>query len=183
MPQKLKAKPILFNLPSNDTGKSNQFFTDFLGISFARALYDQSEVYHAPVSADGIDLNVGPRHSPQETPTLFFGVDHINQALDKAKGLGAKVLWGPEALPISPEALPDYQQIVEEEFPDDAGTVSDTLGQGAVLQDPGGAVIGLVEVAQHAHGHFKLGKYYKGLDDKQVNVHKKAMKAAQKVHH
>jgi predicted enzyme related to lactoylglutathione lyase len=180
MPKKLKAKIALVNVPSDNPDATQKFYSQFLGIDLARSLYEETESYHAPISSDGIDLTVNPRHSPQETPMVMYAVDNLDHASREVENLGGERLWGPESLPIAPSALDDYRKNVQEEFP--GVNVTNDMGRAAIFQDPGGTQFGLVQLAEHAHGHFATGRFSQPLTDKQERIHKKAMESAKKVH-
>lgn len=179
MPKKLRGNLIMVNVPSGDVAKTAQFYSQFLGIELARSLYDKSESYHAPVSEDGVDLAVNPQHTPQEQPMAFWAVDNLDQTLQQVRNGGGEVVWGPDKLPIAPEAREDYKKVLKEEWPE--LTPTNDLGTAAVIEEPGGTQVGLVQLAEHAHGHFNDGKFAKGLSDKQVKVHEKAMKLSKKM--
>ena len=115
---KLRANLAFVNFPSAQPAASREFYSRLLGIDMGRSLYDRAESYHAPISSDGVDLNINVRHSPQETPTAFFAVDDLRATLKEVEGWGGKVVWGPERLDIPQAYLEDYKRNVKEEWPD-----------------------------------------------------------------
>lgn len=179
MPKKLRGNLIMINVPSGDVAKTAQFYSQFLGIDLARSLYDKGESYHAPVSEDGLDIAVNAQHTPEEQPMAFWAVDNLDKTLQDVRNGGAEVVWGPDKLPIASKARDEYKKLVKEEWPELKPT--DDLGTAAIIEEPGGTQVGLVQLAESAHGHFNDGKFAKGLTDKQVKVHEKAMKLAQKM--
>lgn len=176
---KLKANLILVNVPTDDPEQTQRFYSEFLGIDLVRSLYEEKVSYHAPISNDGIDLTINERFSPQETPMVLFAVDDLDSTLDDLRGLGGDVVWGPSDMPIAPSAREDYKRVVKEEWPE--LRASDDLGRAAIVRDPGGGQFGVVELEEHAHGHFAHGRFRKELDDKQVRVHRKAAEVSKKV--
>src|SRR5262245_6787233 len=99
MARRLEVSLSIINVPSDDPSLSRSFFEKLLGIEMAPALSDE-EAYHAPVSADGIDLNVTKRHVPQEGMIPFFGTRDLPGTLASVADWGGEVIWGPEALAI-----------------------------------------------------------------------------------
>jgi predicted enzyme related to lactoylglutathione lyase len=179
MAMPVKANLIMINVPSDDVEKSRDFYAQLLGIDLARSLNDTAEGYHAPVSQDGIDINVNARQSSEETPMAYFAVPNLERVLREAEQAGGEVVWGPEKLTIAPGAVDEYKRGVKEEWPE--LKASGTLGTAAVVVDPGGSQVALVQLAEHAHGHFAEGKFRKPLTEKQERIHKKAMSAGKKV--
>jgi len=175
----LKKKLIMINVPSNNPDKARQFYEKFLGIEMATSLNDQNESYHAPLSQDGIDLIINPRHNAQEQITAYYAVDNLDEALRDAQQSGARVVWGPESLPLAAGEKDEYKQLVQQEFPND-GPASDLVGRGVLLVDPDGNSVGLVQLEKHAWGHFKAGSHRQPLDDKQVKIHQKSMQLGNK---
>ena len=106
---KLNGVLSLMNFPSDDPEKSRDFFGKLLGIDLVPSLAEE-ESYHAPISQDGIDLNVTKRHVPQEGVTPFFGVENLPNAVSTAKQMGAKVVWGPANLSIPAADFPHYKE-------------------------------------------------------------------------
>ena len=134
-----------------------------------------TETFHAPISEDGIDLTINPSHAKEEQTTPFYAVDELDDAIKTAESLGGEIVWGPEDLPIDDKGFSGYKKIVEEEWSEKVREQS--MGRGCIVQEPGGTHIGLVDLAEHAHGHFAHGRYRKELSAKQVRVHQKAAKA------
>jgi len=175
---KLAANIIMVNMPSSDPAKTGDFYASLLGIELIPGLGPNIETYHAPISDDGIDLTINPQHVPEELPTVFYAVDDLDRATQKAESLGGQVVWGPDEIPIDDNGFDDYKKIVEEEWSEKVQQKS--MGRACIVAEPGGTQVGLVDLAEHAHGHFNHGRYRKELTAKQVRVHGKAKKAAEK---
>jgi hypothetical protein len=173
---RLKSVLSIVSVPSDAPAKSRDFFEKLLGIDLVPALAAE-ECYHAPLSMDGIDLNVTGRHSPHEGVTAFFGTDDLAGALRNAKQWGARVVWGPDTLSIPPS---DFEAYKEEALEFKEKVDSPTLANAAILVEPGGSQLGLFQVAEHAKKHFKVGQYYQPLTDEQVMVHQRSAIAAKK---
>jgi predicted enzyme related to lactoylglutathione lyase len=175
MPKQLKASLAFLNFPSDNPSETRKFFQDLFGIDLIPSLSDQ-EVYHAPVSDDGIDLNIGARHTPQESPTAFIAVDDLDAALSLAQNAGGNVVWGPEDMPIPDADFEDYKKAVKEI--DNVNVKTKSLGRAAVIVESGGSQVGLVEVADHAEKHFNAGKHKTPLSDRRVMAHDRSGKIA-----
>jgi predicted enzyme related to lactoylglutathione lyase len=173
------AKLIMVSIPATNVDGSEQFYSQLLGADFARALSDQQTAYHAPISVDGIDLQIGTRHSPQETPMAHFAVDDINAAVQQVKGLGGEVVWGPSPLAIAPAAQSDYENLVKKH---NAGAaVTNRVGSAAVVRDPDGGTIGLVQLEEHTHAHFAYGKHRTQLSAQQQEIQKEDIQIGKKL--
>lgn len=159
-------KMILFTVPSGQPLASQSFYEQLLSLDFARSLSD-SKAYHAPVSSDGIDILINEAH-PGETPMAHFAVDDLNATLQQAQQLGATVVFGPQDLQIAAAAVGDYQQLYKKLG--GAGDATSSVGQAAIIKDPQGGLVGLVQLAEHTHEHFGYGKFRHPLSQKQVQA-------------
>jgi len=162
------AKLIMVSIPATNVDGSEQFYSQLLGADFARALSDQDKAYHTPISVDGVDLQIGTRHSPQETPMAHFAVDDINAAVQQVTKLGGQVVWGPSPLPIAPDAQSDYENLVKKHGA--AQNATKQVGSAAVVRDPDGGTIGLVQLDEHTHKHFAYGKHRTPLSAEQQQI-------------
>jgi predicted enzyme related to lactoylglutathione lyase len=175
MPKKLNASLAFINFPSDNPPETRKFLQDLFGIDLVPSLSDQTS-YHAPISDDGIDVNVGERHTPQESATAFISVDDLNTAIDLAKNSGGNVVWGPDDVRIPDADLDEYKRAVKEV--DKVDVKSNSLGRAAIVVDAGGSQIGLVQLADHSEKHFNAGKYRQPLSDYRVTAHQRTQQAA-----
>lgn len=175
MGTKLQASLVFVNIPSDKPEASSSFYQTLLGIDLARSL-SHEESYHAPISDDGIDLNVNVRHAPQEGPTAFFAVPSLERALRAAQEAGGQVVWGPEDVRMPEQDFERYRAGLKEVEGTEAESPS--MGQAAILTDPGGSHVGVIELAKHTHRHFAVGEHQRALNDHQDKVHRKAMELA-----
>jgi len=149
-------KVILINVPADDPKRTAEFYSQLLGIEFARTFTDSHVAYHVPISDDGKLLQVQKKFAPDEGVTCYFAVDDLNAAIKDLKAKGATVATQPMDLPISKQVLQDYKEMFKQSYGADA---ADTIGTGAVLKDPAGNRFGLVQLNEHANLMFKYGKY------------------------
>jgi predicted enzyme related to lactoylglutathione lyase len=179
MPLKLKANVSLVSVPSDNPQQTRDFFSRLLGIDVIPTLEEGQSSFHTVISEDGIDLMIGPRRNPQETQTAYFHVDNLNETLKDVTGMGGKVLWGPQAISMSDAAFQAYQDVYRQEEPHGPHPTKE-LAQSVVVQEPGGAVVGLLQIAEHMQSHYKVGRFQKSIDDKQLSHLKRGMEAVQK---
>jgi predicted enzyme related to lactoylglutathione lyase len=175
MPTTLRSSLAFINVPSDSPAKSRAFFEQLFGIELVPSLWSE-ESYHAPISADGIDIDINVRHSPQEATTAYLAVADLDGAIQLATKAGGQVVWGPDDLAIPKEDVQAYQSAVKEIEGMDVN--SDRLGRAAVVLEPGGSQIGLVELEEHTHQHFAVGKHQQPLTAHQTKVHQRSMQIA-----
>jgi len=170
----LSKKLAFISVAAGNPDTVRSFYEKFFGISFAATLNAQaSTTYHAPIDEDGIDMMIGPQHDPKESVIAYYAVDDIHTAINEAKAAGGKVLWGPVALPIAPAQQTPYKTLVENSIqPTQSRRLTGgTVGQGALIADPAGNPVGLVQLAPHAVSHFNAGPKKRPLSDTRVSVH------------
>ena len=180
MSMMLKKKLVLINVGANNVDATVRFYETFFGLTFNRALTQQAVVYNAPIDEGGVDLNVGPRHSAQDSITTYFAVNDLNAAITEAKAAGSKIIWGPAPLQIPPASVNAYKAHVEKHHPDDARDTApnawNSVGEGVLITDPSGNAVGLVQLAPHAQGRYNAGRHQRPLTDQQVAGHNDAIK-------
>jgi predicted enzyme related to lactoylglutathione lyase len=172
---KLRSSLAFINIPSDEPAKSRAFFEQLFGVEMVPSLWGE-ESYHSPISADGIDLDINIRHTPQESTTAFLAVLDLEDALKQATGAGGRVLWGPEELPIPKGDVNSYQSALREV--EGVDTDSESLGRAAIVLEPGGSQVGLVQLEEHAHRHFAVGKHQQPLTAYQTSVMQKSKEIA-----
>jgi predicted enzyme related to lactoylglutathione lyase len=177
MPKKLSAVLAFVNIPSDDIDATSAFFEKLLGIDLVPNLSD-AEGYHAPISDDGIDLNVNRRHNPAEGATPYFAVRDLDAALAEAQASGGETLWGPEDLRMKQEDFAEYRKLLKEV--EDVNADTPSVGRAALVRVPGGSTVGLVQLATHTHRHFAAGRFQRPLDDFRTRVHDRSRAVAER---
>lgn len=177
----LSKKLAFISVAAGNPDSVRSFYEKFFGISFAAALTDEQVTYQAPIDEDGIDLMIGPKHNPQDSLVAYYAVDDLNSAISEAKAAGGSVIWGPQALPIAPAQQEGYKALVQKFHPGDAKSATDwsTVGRGALIADPAGNPVGLVQLAPHAVSHFNAGSQKRPLSDTRVAAHEASIKLGQ----
>jgi len=166
MSTQLNATPVMISVISDNVRQTVDFFQNLLGLEFAQDA-EALESYHAPISPDGIDLMVGPQRDPRETTMVHFNVDNLDRALQEVRYNGGKVLNGPRSLGMSAPAFARYAESYRRVEPQGPAPTQQ-LGRMAIVQAPGGSVIGLVQLDEHMHKHFQVGRYQRPLQDFQI---------------
>jgi predicted enzyme related to lactoylglutathione lyase len=173
MARSLRASLAFINIPSDQPAQTRDFYQELFGIELAPSLSDD-EGYHAPISEDGIDLNINIRHTPEEAAMAFIAVNDLQRALDMAQGAGGQVVWGPEDLPIPDDDLDEYRAAAREL--ESVLVPDNSMGRAAIVVDPGGSQVGFVQLEGHAQRHFRVGPFQQPLDDHQERVHERSMR-------
>jgi predicted enzyme related to lactoylglutathione lyase len=167
-----KANLIIFSTPASNVSESRRFYETLLGVDLVRNLEDR-ESYHTPVSEDGIDLFVGPKRHPAEQPMATFAVDDLDSTLRDLQQVGGQVVWGPQVIAMDDQAeeiyARSYDTLNRSELRRGGPQASARMGRTAIVQDPDGRAIGVMELAEHLQEHFQDGRYRKPLRDKQVD--------------
>ena len=178
----LKAKLCMFNVPADggDVEKTRDFYAALLGIEFIPAWTDQVESYHAPVSADGIKFSVQTPGTGQKSAACIFAVDDLEVAKKELKRLGGRVVVEKFSLPIAKSALSHYRETARKVGITEK--VTKNVGNCAILKDPSGNSLVLVELENHAKYSFKTGAYNTGLTERQIAEHKQELEISKHLH-
>jgi len=173
----LKASLVLCNVPTTNSDAARRFYGRLLGVDtgeFARGLNDRVESYFIPLSEDGIDLTITQRFTDEERLTCYFAVENLDAALAELTETEAKVVAEPQQIYVGPERAKRFFQKAAER---QGLTVGDSIGRLAVLLDPDGNHVGILELEEVAQAHFKVGKYAQQLSDARVAEHREAREA------
>lgn len=169
---KLKAKLIACNVPSSNHAAAQGFYSALLGIEFARSLTEATTSHHIPLTEEGQFLWLSDRTAKEEQITCVFAVDNLDQVMNELSKVGGSRFIGPFDTPISPKLMSFYEAQVP------AGVkVTPTLGKCALMKDPDGNVIALMQLEQHAHIFYRTGQHDRGLSEFTLNVHRKVREA------
>ncbi len=152
MPTKL----IFCDFPSSNTQQALQFYGALLGIpasDFAHNPTDQGESYHYLISPDGIELMVSARRNQGQTVSCFFAVDDLDATLSQLQSAGGTVVVKPAPVQMASAALPTYKSAAHGQ------QVTGNMGQFAIVRDPDGNTVGMVQLSSEAQHHFQFGHY------------------------
>ena len=173
----LNAKLIMVNVPASNPKAVSSFYSSLLGIDFVPAWSDHVTGFHAPVSADGIKLSVQEPGQGQSGVAIIFAVDDLQGAIAEVEKMGGRAVGSPFDLPISESAMTAYGNAVKTAgLPTAAVTAK--IGTAAVVKDPGGTSLVLVQLDPAAQYSFKTGPYHQGLSTVQMEEHKRELDAS-----
>ena len=178
MPLNLNASIALVNVSSDNVERTRRSYATLLGMDLIPSLEDP-ESFHTAISEDGVDLLVGPRRFTGETTLVYFHVDDLDASLQEIVALGGRVAWGPEPIAMSDEAFRAFEEAYRRERPD-GPPPSQELCRAAVVQEPGGTHLGVLQLNEYAHDHYRVGAYQQPITDKQLSHLDQGMEAARK---
>jgi predicted enzyme related to lactoylglutathione lyase len=149
------AKIAFIAIPSDDPEKLSFFYEDLFDTTLSPSLFGEPS-FHAPISSDGIDIIITKRRNPKEQPTVYFAISDLQEELDELKANGGQVVWGPESIDLPKSAEADnYKNFVKQTRP--GINVSDSMGKAALVIDPSGNSIGLIQLEEQTAAHYRYG--------------------------
>lgn len=80
------AKVVHFEIPADDTARAREFWSGMFGVDFRT--YDGPQEYHVFSNDDQTGGGLMPRQEGQDGLQVYFGVDDIDAARQKAHELG-----------------------------------------------------------------------------------------------
>lgn len=176
-PPLLKSKLILCNVPTSDSDAAQRFYGALLGADDFLSAPNDSESVTLPLSQDGVDLTITRRYDDNERLTCYFAVHDLDEALRQALELGGKLMVEPRDVPIESRVAKQLQASLPRGV-----KVGDAVGRMAVVLDPDGNHVGLMEPAEAAHRHFRWGRAQRALEGDQIKEHRDALKFAADAH-
>jgi len=169
----MSARLVMLNIPVTDSAKGQAFYGSLLGTTLARSLTSGPEHHHAPASA-GVMLDIGAPYTNGQPVIAQFEVSDLAATVQQLQAQGAKVLQAHIDLTMTPQ----YKQAISADWKALHGVdVGDSLGTAAVIMDPFGNMIGLVQLQAWAAPAFEDGVVSK----KQQQHHQVALGIANKV--
>ncbi len=150
-------KLAVINIPATDPEATAKFYSKLLNRQLTQSPTDATVCYGTPLE-DGVYLTIKRRERPEEGTTIFLAVEHLDQAIAAFESGGGKLLSKHE-LPISSKVQTEYADAVKTVYGPKDAQVPNHMGSSAVVSDREGNRIGLIEVHEHAHAMFKLGKH------------------------
>lgn len=166
-----RAKLVMVNIPVTDQPKGRLFYRSLLGQPLAHSHYKKEVRHHTPVSS-GVKLDIGPPTHPGQPMMAMFAVRSLKNTVKRLTKLGGTVMADNVPIPVAADhktALgPDWKRLYKADAGDNMGTV-------AVMKDPFGNGIVLVEMEDWAEKAFLTGH----LSDMELGVHQVALKVAE----
>jgi predicted enzyme related to lactoylglutathione lyase len=184
----MKAKLILVEVRADASGKDSTlgFYSSLFGDTLARSLTDAVESYHIPISRDGTWFTVGVRTGGADDPVqaplpvvCHFAVDDLAAAVDELTSAGGRRVTDAVGADVSERARDYYVRVLKERQASDHETAGDgSFVKTAYVEDPGGNVIALTEVAEHSKGWFGLTD--SPLTDEQIQGHHRTLEVGER---
>lgn len=162
----MAAKVVLINVPTTDFQRSLKFYSTLLGVDASRFVHNERsavEQYYLPVSADGIDLTITDKQDSRETTITYYAVDNLEETMQALLDGGGIVAMDPVPLPRrgSGEVMAAADARVRRRPP-----TQRPPGRTALIVDPDGNYLGLLELADDAaQAYFLLGDYRQQVQD------------------
>lgn len=169
----MAAKLILVIIPANDPGELADFYSQIMGVGFARSFTDRRLCFYAPVSSDGVFLQVVERWFEDEPITCHFAVDDLTEAITTFTRNGGEVIVEPTDIPIAEDGFSEYRAFYREFYKVPTGSITASMGTFAMVRDIAGNRLGLIELAEHAHREFKVGHYAEPVSDERLAYHER----------
>jgi predicted enzyme related to lactoylglutathione lyase len=172
----MKAKLMALNVPASDPQASRSFYAALLGTEFARSYTEDITSYHCPL-ADDLLLWISHRLSNDEKIAAVFAVDNLDAAVAELRGAGGQQFGGPFESPISPKLLSTYR----ENRAHTGAPVTNTMGKYSLVKDPDNNIVAIMQVEEHAHEFFKLGKYAAPMSAKKIIAHQQVIQVGKQL--
>jgi predicted enzyme related to lactoylglutathione lyase len=144
---------ILFcNIPARQPDSLVGFYGTLLGgDAFVENGQSPIPQYQEALTGDGVDLTITQRQDTRDVTTTYWSVPDVNAMVEQLTSLGGQV-----ASPVS--STPDG-------------------GQTAIVLDPEGNFVGLMQVAAQSEEYFQVGKFGDELNE-EVERRREQLKAA-----
>ena len=142
-------------MADNNIAESSAYYEKLTGQNFATTMHE-AVGYGAWASA-GVKLVIMECQDEWSGVMASFRVDNLKEALKLSKESGCTILN--EGMPMSlPKALEqDYEDLTHEIGLIPRDQIAPTLGVAAIVSDPSGNVVSLVELHPHAETHYEEG--------------------------
>lgn len=168
-----KAQLITASVSVKNVDKAVPFYSTLLGVELARSLTNDLVSYHA-IAASGVQFGLNQQRA-NETVVCSFEVDDLSGMIAELQAAGGKLVAGPFPLNIAPDALDDltntYRAFGGKQ------QVRNALGTTAIVQDPEGNSVALVQLAPFAQEAFRRGE----LTDDDFRDHEAALKHGRRI--
>jgi predicted enzyme related to lactoylglutathione lyase len=148
------ARLITCSIPVNDLTRAQGFYGALLGVELAQGLNAHVHSLHAVVSA-GVKLSVNARQNAEEKPMCHFAVENLTAMVQLLERQGGKQVAGPFDITVATVA----RDRLAEAYRAAGGKAAfqPSLGTGAIIADPEGNLVGLVELNAYAEEAFSRG--------------------------
>jgi predicted enzyme related to lactoylglutathione lyase len=152
----MNARLILYSVLSTTKASTMQFYTALLGTEFGRSLWDEGDSSYAWASS-GVKLTVNQAPHERGGVMPHFRVDDLDDALKQLEAAGGHQVAGPYDIPVAAADLEGFRTSYAELGLGSGAEVEPSLGSGAVVRDPDGNQVGLIQLRPFAEAFFEGG--------------------------
>ena len=177
------AQVAFINVPAKDLEKSRRFYEILFDSVFARSLTEKPKGFHMPVSCPRTYWHVTERTHERETTVVYVAIRNLKHTLKRLVAAGGEVVSEPRNLRISGRMFEVFKERVESKLEqvDPGVPVTEEMGHFALLKDPEGNVVGVMELAKYLYYHFGYGRHRKPATQEQLEDHLEAIGTGREV--
>jgi hypothetical protein len=151
----MNAKLIALTMSGAKVTESTSFYEKLTGQKFAPTMHDK--LGHGGWASAGVKFVVMEAESNWSGVMASFRVDSLSEALQLAKDSGCTVLEASITMTLPKELEQHYADLTHEIGLVPRKEIVPRLGTAAIVKDPSGNVISLVELHAHAETHYEEG--------------------------
>jgi predicted enzyme related to lactoylglutathione lyase len=135
------AQLLFCNIPARQPQSLVGFYSTLLGAGDSFVENQQSPIpqYQEALTGDGVDLTISQRQDTRDVTTAYWSVSDIDDMIGRLTQLGGEIVTPPTDTPDG--------------------------GRTAMVLDPEGNFVGLMQVPEESHEYFQLGKFGAELTD------------------
>jgi predicted enzyme related to lactoylglutathione lyase len=160
----------LVNVPISSSENARPFYEELFGREFALSLSNDVESHHMPISRDGIYMSLTNPQREGEPVVNYYAVTNLRAAITALEKKGGSLLAGPFDMPVAEEGVEILKKSGLAEVP------TKTLGQAAIVKDPDGHALGLLQLHKSVHASYKVGEFRQDLTAEQEKRHARSLK-------
>jgi predicted enzyme related to lactoylglutathione lyase len=150
-----KAQLVAVNYPFSDSRRAQDFYGALMGVEMARSLTEAIESWHS-LAAAGVMLTLGPQqHEEERNAIAHFAVADLNAAVEELQQHGGNRVADDFDMAVTGRA----RELTEREWRSRGirEPVTESMGRGAIVQDPEGNLVGLIQLEPWARVSFQRG--------------------------
>lgn len=149
---------VTVNVPTTDFTRALPFYAALLGIDTDSFIYnyDASVVqYYTSLTADGVDLTITDKQDTRETTVTYYAVDDLASMVSALEDLGGGLAVPQTDMPEDDTSRTPEEKRAAQPREGDPKESSD-FGSFAMMVDPDGNYIALVQLGPSASEHFNV---------------------------
>lgn len=159
----MRSRLVMINVPTKGDAHTRTFYSTLLGVDFAPSLTEKKSSYHAPVGP-GVQMLLNSQVKDGEPVTAYFAVDNLDESVATLVRLGGKAVGRPAGVPLHPKAIAGVagaasasscRKISARVVNPDPLALPPDMGKFALVRDPEGRLVGLIQLHSAAERFFK----------------------------